>query len=308
MVDPLDSGSTTVLDDAPPPEAGSEGLPSQEAPAATLDPTLARLEALEAELEQRRQREADWDARLRETHAWGNEANMRARVLEQQLAGLRQPPPQEEDREPPPSAPSLSEKEREKLLDDPELLWRKMEEVANYATQAADYAAKYTYREVVKRVGPQLQGSQQFAALSEPILDMLSSVAIMRAKDHAKQTLNVENEEFDRYFNQAWQNMWTASRGDQTAFRAMTLNPEAITMALQMARSRNGVPLQRLTPPPTIGQGDQRRATTAPARSETVTAMESTFGTTFTDAELLKARENIKDLAAHGNLRIPGGR
>jgi hypothetical protein len=285
------------------PEAGA-GLPSEEAPVAPQPTAEERLAALEADLQRTRQENETLNERYRQTHAWGNEANIRAAAAERLLSGFR---PQQPDNEPQlpeaPTEPDLTQEERERLLDDPALLWNKMREVAAYSRNVADYAARYTYGAVEKRYGGALAMAGRLNALSEPMLEQLSGISVERARTHAKQTLGLDDAEFDRSLEPAWQAMWTAARGDKTAFDLMTLNPKAITMAITMVRSDNGVPVQRQTPPPTIGQGDRRRAPEVPARSSDVESMEKTFGVKFSDEDLARLKDRTKELARERPLR-----
>jgi hypothetical protein len=218
------------------------------------DPAALRAELAQrdADLAAARQAAETAENRRRDTERWGNESNMRAIAADAALRAVaqqRQPEPRQPE---PLQAPRFSQEDQEAIYTDPRLLEQKMQGMV-------DYGAQWTHRNlapVIEQANQSATQARQEAWNANQALDiqtkLLAQYAIDRARGKAvAQGIPVEH--FDRHLTGAYGLMQTASQGDGNRLRGMALDPDAIVMAVNMERQRNGVPVQRPAAPPTIG-------------------------------------------------------
>lgn len=274
-----------------PEDSEGEGLPSEEAAPLSLEERLAKLEE-EREEERKRygEEKANLEDRLRQTHAWGNEANMARVALETMVRSAQsQAPPPEDLR-----APEVTQEDLDKLYDDPG-------RIVGLARDHADYAAKW----VLKAVGPAASSALKRAATEEQEFELLSDLSVDRARRHFASRGVDTDADFDQHLPQAWQLLNRAALDPQTgqvnpvALRRLALNPKAIQMAVQSIWDDSGggqTTTARTTRNPSIGAGKRaaQNAPSTPVRDETIDALERSFknvlpGFKFTDADLREA-------------------
>lgn len=241
------------------------GHPSAEE--ATAEDQLDLAEELarrDEEAERLRQDMARLEQRLHDTQAWANNNNMARIAAEAAAAAVtsginRQEQGRRQEEQARAQVPRLTAAEKEAILADPDLLESVME-------RKIDYGVKWAVQEVLGRVAPTLQqASQQASGLSEisqAQSELLARVAIGEAKGMAERS-GVAAEDFDRLLPDSFNYLTSAAGGNDIKLRSLATNPEAILMAVNLARSRNGVPVEKPAAPPSIGAG---RRPTRPAK------------------------------------------
>lgn len=241
------------------------GHPSEEAPESEEQLDLAEeLVGRDKEAERLRQDMARLEQRLHDTQQWANNNNMARIAAEAAAAAVtssinRQEQGRRQEEQQRAQVPRLTATEKEAILADPDLLESVME-------RKIDYGVKWAVQEVLGRVAPTLQqASQQANGLSEISAgqsELLARVAINEARSMAERS-GVAVEDFDRLLPDSFNYLTSAAGGDDVKLRSLGTNPEAILMAVNLARSRNGVPVEKPVAPPSIGSG---RRPTRPAK------------------------------------------
>lgn len=190
------------------------------------------------------------ERRISDTQAWGNQQSMARAAAEAAAASVRemlsqQGREQEQRDRARAQIPKLSQAEKEAILADPDLL-----------EQAIERKVDYGFRYVMERVAPALQQtSQQAGRLAEVNAtqsELLARVAIDQARELAERS-GVPVEEFNRHLPNSYNYLVSASGGDDFRLRTLGTNPEAVLMAVNLSRNRNGVPVEKPAAPPSIG-------------------------------------------------------
>jgi hypothetical protein len=165
--------------------------------------------------------------------------------------------------------PALSEEDRDNILADPDFLFGKVDEVAQYYAQSL-------YQHLV----PVVQGFQVMAPITETATELLAEVATDRARALADRS-GVPADEFERLLPRAREVLAYGAAGDQVKLRTWLMNPQTIAEAVRIARNEGGVPTQRQDPPPSIGSARRPTRPAPPSKSQDVLDMERALGITF---------------------------
>lgn len=297
-MEPLDNDQ--ILDDSGlPPDLDSNQSSAEESTSAAGTPDVTGLQTqlsqLKEELENRdkrlrdtqsdwhrlqadrleAQRQADYAYRQAQDHARKLEDWQRWAQNQQQTSALNQP--------------ELSEAEREALLTNPEYLNGKMYDVGRRA-----------YETAMSQVTPALQSMQRQIAESraamEPVYEQAAHMAAYQAEQNAVSSMGMAPEDFRGYYNYGLQALWAAAQnsaqqvgGDPVAkYNSLRTNPQAVAMAVQMARTQAGAyaaPAYTPPTPPSAGNNQTRTPGRRGGKSREQLDIEKMTGREFTPAE-----------------------
>lgn len=243
--------------DSPDDDLGLEAEPTAEAAPSTPGVTPSDVAALKEEIARMRQeaadREANFNKRLYDTQAWGQQANLGRQFAQELLRAQSTWQDQQrlaEQQARSYAVPELSDEQDEELIANPKFLKQYWE--------ARDAAVR---NRVMAELAPRLANAEALATIAEPVVELLSEVAKFRASQLAE-TTGIKEEEFDEHYPVALQYLSQSTRSEQFPqgnpwhFQRLRLNPQALSMAVQVARQQRPVSVNPAPKAPSLGAGD----------------------------------------------------
>lgn len=296
-MDELEQIAADVLGEGtPPPELPPDdgALPEQAEPESDLAERLAAAESAreqaEREREEARQAAEVAERRMRDSHASWQQMNM-AKMAAEAAAQVFDRYKQKDQPQPePPRAPMLTPEQKEEIYSDPDLLERHILGVARFAH---DLAVSQSNQKLAE-IQPVLEAAQETAVVFESVLPIVQEQAVGKAREIAAKE-GLTGEDFEKVLPRAHELIVAAAQDNRAKYRTLSTNPEAVLMAVKMARSQNGVPItQKPQIPPTIGAKPPTKKPAPAPKPPALLKMERDFNMTFSDEDVAEYNRKLK--------------